>query len=118
MGAGFCFFLGGIKYKTQKFSIMVNKAGCSLLFLACIGLSIPTGVRPLASGLHGEHASRIQHRQGCGLQLPATCTARRPCQTKVSSGSHEAPLQSSPLCKRPLAVVGHAAQLSVAGCET
>lgn len=43
MCAGFCFFLGGIKYKTQKFSIMVNKAGCSLLFLACIALSIPTG---------------------------------------------------------------------------
>ena len=43
LGAGFCFFLGGIKYKTQKFSIMVNKAGCSLLFLACIALALPPG---------------------------------------------------------------------------
>ena len=42
--AGFCFLCGGTKYKEQKFSMLVNKACCSLLFLACIGLSVPTGM--------------------------------------------------------------------------
>lgn len=40
--AGCCFLLGGAKHKHQKFNTMLNKACCSLLLLACIGLVIPT----------------------------------------------------------------------------
>ncbi|KAL3154685.1 hypothetical protein ABBQ38_011234 [Trebouxia sp. C0009 RCD-2024] len=39
---GCCFLLGGAKHKHQKFNTMLNKACCSLLLLACIGLVIPT----------------------------------------------------------------------------
>lgn len=47
---GFCFLCGGTKFKEQKFSMLVNKACCSLLFLACIGLSVPTA----SSALYGK----------------------------------------------------------------
>ena len=40
--AGCCFLLGGTKKKHQEFNIMLNKACCSLLLLACIGLVMPT----------------------------------------------------------------------------
>jgi len=40
--SGMCFFCGGAKFKEQSFSSMINKACCSLLFLTCIALSIPT----------------------------------------------------------------------------
>ena len=40
--AGCCFLLGGTKHKHQQFNTMLNKACCSLLLLACIGLIIPT----------------------------------------------------------------------------
>ena len=40
--AGMCFFFGGARFKEQSFSTMINKACCSLLFLTCIALSIPT----------------------------------------------------------------------------
>lgn len=39
---GMCFFCGGARFKEQSFSTMINKACCSLLFLTCIALSIPT----------------------------------------------------------------------------
>jgi Ca2+:H+ antiporter len=40
-----CFLLGGVKYQQQTFSVMANKAGCSMLLLACIGIIIPTAAR-------------------------------------------------------------------------
>lgn len=40
--AGCCFLVGGVKYNVQAFSATVNKASCSLLFLACIAIVIPT----------------------------------------------------------------------------
>lgn len=39
---GFCFFAGGLKYSTQTFNSVSNRATSALLFLACIGLIIPT----------------------------------------------------------------------------
>ena len=42
-----CFFCGGARFKEQTFSTMLNKACCSLLFLTCIALSIPTAARYL-----------------------------------------------------------------------
>ena len=47
--AGCCFLIGGYKYPTQKFSATVNKASCSLLFLACIAIVIPTAAPALYS---------------------------------------------------------------------
>ncbi|DBB15303.1 TPA: hypothetical protein ACH3X3_003560 [Trebouxia sp. C0006] len=46
---GCCFLVGGYKYPTQKFSATVNKASCSLLFLACIAIVIPTAAPALYS---------------------------------------------------------------------
>ena len=40
--AGCCFLIGGFKFKSQMFSATINKASCSLLFLACIAIVIPT----------------------------------------------------------------------------
>lgn len=40
--AGCCFLVGGFRFNTQQFSATVNKASCSLLFLACIAIVIPT----------------------------------------------------------------------------
>lgn len=42
-----CFFCGGARYKEQSFSTMINKACCSLLFLSCIALIIPTAAHHL-----------------------------------------------------------------------
>lgn len=42
---GCCFLLGGAKHKHQTFNTMLNKACCSLLLLACIGLVIPTAAK-------------------------------------------------------------------------
>ncbi|KAK9809251.1 hypothetical protein WJX72_012117 [[Myrmecia] bisecta] len=42
---GCCFLCGGMRYQQQSFSALVNKAGCSLLFLACIALAMPTAAR-------------------------------------------------------------------------
>ncbi|CAL8470121.1 g9663 [Coccomyxa elongata] len=39
---GFCFLCGGSKYKQQSFNLMVNKACCSLLFIASVAIVIPT----------------------------------------------------------------------------
>ena len=45
LAAGCCFLLGGAKHKHQTFNTMLNKACCSLLLLACIGLVIPTAAK-------------------------------------------------------------------------
>ena len=42
---GCCFFFGGLKYKTQRFNNVGNKAATSLLFLACISIVSPTAAR-------------------------------------------------------------------------
>ena len=47
--AGCCFLVGGTRYKTQSFSVAINKASCSLLFLAAIALVIPTAAPALYS---------------------------------------------------------------------
>ena len=41
---GFCYLVGGVIYAEQRFSTLANKAFCSLLFMACIALLIPTTV--------------------------------------------------------------------------
>lgn len=43
--AGCAFFFGGLKYKEQRFSKTANKVSSSLLFLACIGILIPSAGR-------------------------------------------------------------------------
>ncbi len=52
--AGCCFLLGGAKHKHQTFNTMLNKACCSLLLLACIGLVIPTAAKRFFP-VHGEN---------------------------------------------------------------
>ncbi|EFN51117.1 hypothetical protein CHLNCDRAFT_37529 [Chlorella variabilis] len=42
---GTCFLFGGMKYKEQRFSTLANKMASSLLFLACIGIMIPSTAR-------------------------------------------------------------------------
>ena len=37
-----CFFFGGLSHKQQRFSTLANKMAASLLFLACVGLIIPS----------------------------------------------------------------------------
>ena len=44
MVLGFCYLVGGLIYAEQRFSTLANKAFCSLLFMACIALLIPTTV--------------------------------------------------------------------------
>ena len=39
---GFCYLVGGMKFQEQRFSTLANKAYCSMLFLACIALLVPT----------------------------------------------------------------------------
>jgi Ca2+:H+ antiporter len=48
---GTSFFVGGLKYKEQRFSTMANKVSSSLLFLACIGIMIPSTGRIV----YGKH---------------------------------------------------------------
>ncbi|KAL4448639.1 hypothetical protein ABPG75_005858 [Micractinium tetrahymenae] len=50
---GTCFFVGGIKYKEQRFSTFANKVSSSLLFLACIGILIHSTARMV----YGKHVS-------------------------------------------------------------
>jgi Ca2+:H+ antiporter len=44
---GCCFLVGGTQYHQQRFNAGTNKAMCSLLFLACIALALPTASRHL-----------------------------------------------------------------------
>lgn len=39
---GFCYLVGGLRFPEQRFSTLANKAYCSLLFMACIALLVPT----------------------------------------------------------------------------
>ena len=39
---GFCFLCGGSRYREQSFNQMINKACCSLLFIASVAIVIPT----------------------------------------------------------------------------
>ncbi|KAL6778899.1 CAX1 [Auxenochlorella protothecoides x Auxenochlorella symbiontica] len=39
---GMCFLFGGLRFQQQRFSPLANKVGSSLLFVACIGIIIPT----------------------------------------------------------------------------
>mmetsp|Transcript_7985 Transcript_7985/g.15527 ORF Transcript_7985/g.15527 Transcript_7985/m.15527 type:complete len:444 (-) Transcript_7985:716-2047(-) len=62
---GCSFFFGGLKNKTQTFNAVGNRACSSLLFLACIGIIIPTAAEQLipmpdsvASDLLGLRISR------------------------------------------------------------
>ncbi|KAK9819368.1 hypothetical protein WJX81_004642 [Elliptochloris bilobata] len=50
---GCCFLFGGTRFKEQSFNMMVNKACCSLLFMACIALTIPTAAAYMYSGTVG-----------------------------------------------------------------
>jgi len=42
---GMCFLLGGVNYKNQSFNLMANKVSCSLLFMACCSLIIPSSAK-------------------------------------------------------------------------
>jgi Ca2+:H+ antiporter len=46
---GCCFLVGGTQYHQQSFNAGFNKAMCSLLFLACIALALPTAGATLYS---------------------------------------------------------------------
>ena len=39
---GACFLVGGVYYRTQEFNALSNRTSSSLLFLATIGIMIPT----------------------------------------------------------------------------
>ncbi|EFN54061.1 hypothetical protein CHLNCDRAFT_36262 [Chlorella variabilis] len=47
---GMCFFFGGLKYKEQRFSTLANKVSSCLLFLACIGIIIPSTAKIIYGG--------------------------------------------------------------------
>lgn len=47
---GMCFFFGGLKYKEQRFSALANKVSSCLLFLACIGIIIPSTAKVIYGG--------------------------------------------------------------------
>ncbi|KAL3135961.1 hypothetical protein ABBQ32_007005 [Trebouxia sp. C0010 RCD-2024] len=68
---GCCFLIGGIKYNTQQFSATVNKASCSLLFLACIAIVIPTAAPALyaAGTLNDSAVNNISHSTAIILVL-------------------------------------------------
>ncbi|KDD76674.1 hypothetical protein H632_c142p3, partial [Helicosporidium sp. ATCC 50920] len=44
---GMCFFCGGLRYREQRFSQMANKVGSSLLFLAAIGIIVPSTAKAI-----------------------------------------------------------------------
>ena len=44
---GFCMFFGGIYFKTQTFNEVGNRTCSALLFLACIGIIMPTAASQL-----------------------------------------------------------------------
>lgn len=69
--AGCCFLVGGIRYNTQQFSATVNKASCSLLFLACIAIVIPTAAPALyaAGTLTDSSVNNISHSTAIILVL-------------------------------------------------
>lgn len=45
--SGCCFFFGGLRYPTQEFNAVANQATSSLLFLSCIGITLPTAANML-----------------------------------------------------------------------
>ncbi|GAX74130.1 hypothetical protein CEUSTIGMA_g1579.t1 [Chlamydomonas eustigma] len=47
---GCCFFFGGLYYKVQTFNATSNRACSSLLFLAAIGVAIPTAAKNILMG--------------------------------------------------------------------
>lgn len=49
---GFCYLVGGLRFPEQRFSTLANKAYCSLLFMACIALLVPTAASLMYR--HGE----------------------------------------------------------------
>lgn len=77
--AGMCFFFGGARFKEQSFSTMINKACCSLLFLTCIALSIPTA----AHYMFGEEQmpqSAVEHMsRGTAIILIIVYALLPPC---------------------------------------
>ena len=64
--AGCCFLVGGARYKTQSFSVAINKASCSLLFLAAIALVIPTAACSSLAGVVNLGAIRGPSLAQCG----------------------------------------------------
>lgn len=47
---GMCFLFGGTRFKEQNFNQMANKVSCSLLFLACLSLMIPSTAKAFYGG--------------------------------------------------------------------
>ena len=45
-----CFFFGGLTHKQQRFSTLANKMAASLLFLAAVGLIIPSTAKIIYGG--------------------------------------------------------------------
>ncbi|KAK9808608.1 hypothetical protein WJX72_000497 [[Myrmecia] bisecta] len=66
---GFCFLCGGTKYKQQSFNIQINKACCSLLFMACIALVIPTAAKSLFTDEQLTEKSIIEVSRGTAIIL-------------------------------------------------
>lgn len=46
---GCCFFFGGLRFSEQSFNALANKTSTSLLFMACLGVTIPTASHQLYS---------------------------------------------------------------------
>jgi Ca2+:H+ antiporter len=61
--AGCCFLFGGSRYLEQSFSLMINKACCSLLFIASIAIIIPTAALQFygAQAVNGTTLANLSH---------------------------------------------------------
>ncbi|KAI3431863.1 hypothetical protein D9Q98_010614 [Chlorella vulgaris] len=89
---GTCFLVGGMKYKEQRFSTLPNKMASSLLFLACIGIMIPSTAR-VVYGRHVMTKSVLLH---LSRAIAIILVAIYLCYLLFQLGTHHHLFQGSP----------------------
>ena len=104
---GMCFFFGGLKYKEQRFSTLANKVSSCLLFLACIGIIIPSTAKIIYGGeviTSGPPSARLPlPPPPCRPRLPLTPTQprRRAAGRAACHGRRVGPPAERCLAPRP-----------------
>ncbi|PSC67539.1 manganese resistance 1 [Micractinium conductrix] len=81
---GTCFLFGGMKYKEQRFSPLANKVSTSLLFLACIGILIPSTARMI----YGKHVMTEQVLLNLSHVIAITLVGIYLCYLLFQFGTH------------------------------
>mmetsp|Transcript_9836 Transcript_9836/g.25120 ORF Transcript_9836/g.25120 Transcript_9836/m.25120 type:complete len:496 (-) Transcript_9836:82-1569(-) len=102
---GCCFFVGGLNYKSQKFSSGASKANTSLLFMSCIAMLLPSMISYSFDGPAAEEKVKVRNTSHC---IAIMLTITYVCYLYFQLVTHNYVFSSAPVVEAAASSHGHA----------